>query len=275
MGDEENDEELPSISMNSSVRNSDVLSMPSAELLATQRAREEACEQELMTLRAHHDVAALTDSSGSEGEAALAAAVGALVMAGGASLSPGTSPLPGLLARLAPAHASALLQATPDTLETLTDEVCGAVESECLHSEQEVVFAGAWLCVRGAGAGRRIRRALHRLLESHAFHHLSETSFESLSRALLETREPSFLRAEMADVLSAAAGEGERIEKDGDEGEGMEIEREGQSSGGQRCATLILRLLADTVSQLLGHEAPQVSEDNAEESLNGDPAASH
>ncbi|XP_037295790.1 uncharacterized protein LOC119189632 [Manduca sexta] len=50
--------------------------MPAADELASQRERELLCEQELRALSASH--VARCDSSGSEGEAALAAAVQAL-----------------------------------------------------------------------------------------------------------------------------------------------------------------------------------------------------
>ncbi|KAL4704037.1 hypothetical protein ACJJTC_015193 [Scirpophaga incertulas] len=86
----------------------DMLSMPSAELLASQRAREAECERELRQLRerdAALEAAAGHESSGSEGEAALAAAVGALLV-----------------------------------------QVCTAVCAGVIEEESELVAAAVWLC---------------------------------------------------------------------------------------------------------------------------------
>lgn len=85
--------------------------MPSADELASQRARELACEEELMRLRERADAderdaaaarLAHSDSSGSEGEAALAAAVTALSVRARAARGPPAPPAARLWAALAP-----------------------------------------------------------------------------------------------------------------------------------------------------------------------------
>ncbi|CAH0597564.1 unnamed protein product [Chrysodeixis includens] len=89
MSDDEDCDDLPMIDVNSSVKDASSFEMPSADVVASQRAHELACEAELrdMRARAEHDERRLSvsrsprardRSSSGEDEAALAAAVRAL-----------------------------------------------------------------------------------------------------------------------------------------------------------------------------------------------------
>ncbi|CAH4035256.1 uncharacterized protein LOC123710743 isoform X1 [Pieris brassicae] len=85
MSDEDN-EDLPSILFNDYRKKSGDFSMPSADILASQRAREQECMQELQDLRSQFEkldykgqlVRQASNSSGSESEASLTTAVEAL-----------------------------------------------------------------------------------------------------------------------------------------------------------------------------------------------------
>ncbi|VVC88184.1 unnamed protein product, partial [Leptidea sinapis] len=85
-------DEFPPIIVNSTLRESVLqFSMPSAEVLASQRARDEECEEELRQLRLQYEKQEATvrlvgcDSSGSESEASLTAAVDALRVTSGST----------------------------------------------------------------------------------------------------------------------------------------------------------------------------------------------
>lgn len=96
--------------------------MPSAEAVAGRRARERACELQLQELRAHDAAGARADSSGSEGEASLAAAVRDLRVAAPPPRAPPPAPaaLLAALARALPPQPRRLLD-HPDTATRLPE----------------------------------------------------------------------------------------------------------------------------------------------------------
>lgn len=133
--------------------------MPTAEELASQRAREAECERELQALRASDTEVCLhtADSSGSEGEAALAAAVTALRVKAAARAGPPSlvDLLTPMLARLPQGYLpdallDTLREATPAALATLTQDVSKSkiiLSNKSPHPQPRVVLlAYSFLC---------------------------------------------------------------------------------------------------------------------------------
>ncbi|KAL0861191.1 hypothetical protein ABMA27_009672 [Loxostege sticticalis] len=208
MSDDEYDDELPPISVNTSFSrdSQELLRMPTAEELASQRAREAECERELQALRASDTEVCLhtADSSGSEGEAALAAAVTALRVKAAARAGP-----PSLVDLLTPMLAHTLREATPAALATLTQDVCEATVSAQVHSREEVAVAAVWLCAASVGASsrdlrRRSRRALHGLLGHGHFADPDGEASRALSAAVIGGNLGATTYLELADAVEAA-----------------------------------------------------------------------
>lgn len=121
--------------------------MPDAHILASQRAEEAAREDEIKRMRSEAstdnsqeaaiDVLRRTDSSGSEGEGALAATLNALQVAPAPTVHPTTHPATVLqdLADIMPSPAAnvlheismCLLNAKPQQLEVILDDVSNIV----------------------------------------------------------------------------------------------------------------------------------------------------
>ncbi|XP_060807032.1 uncharacterized protein LOC132903263 [Amyelois transitella] len=242
MEEDEYDDELPPIVVNSSSRDESVFAMPSAEVLASQRARAEECERELQQLRAQHDlqemeleagsaentpptVPSRSDSSGSEGETALASAVEALRVGGAAAGAAAAESRPALGAVLArvlqqlPDTARALCAAYSDALtagrdvDVLTDELLTGVGSWLgglageeggplseSPTDDEVVGVGAWLSALALGApAPRARRALHALLAAAA-----DRQVHKLACVLVPALEEARWRLDLVTALQAA-----------------------------------------------------------------------
>ncbi|XP_053619763.1 uncharacterized protein LOC128680560 isoform X2 [Plodia interpunctella] len=155
MEEEEYDDELPPISVNSSKQDEALFSMPSAEVVASQRARAEECERELQRLRELHErqdsalhagtgtpatniapiAASRSNSSGSEGETALVSAVEALRVSGAAP-APAPAPAAVAVSRLSPragalcrAYCAALAAVSGAAADVLTDEIITGIWS--------------------------------------------------------------------------------------------------------------------------------------------------
>ncbi|KAL0811615.1 hypothetical protein ABMA28_009987 [Loxostege sticticalis] len=192
--------------------------MPTAEELASQRAREAECERELQALRASDTEVCLhtADSSGSEGEAALAAAVTALRVKAAARAGPPSlvDLLTPMLARLPQGYLpdallDTLREATPAALATLTQDVCEATVSAQVHSREEVAVAAVWLCAASVGASsrdlrRRSRRALHGLLGHGHFADPDGEASRALSAAVIGGNLGATTYLELADAVEAA-----------------------------------------------------------------------
>ncbi|XP_037301088.1 uncharacterized protein LOC115453065 isoform X2 [Manduca sexta] len=174
--------------------------MPAADELASQRERELLCEQELRALSASH--VARCDSSGSEGEAALAAAVQALSVLA-APTPPAATPdalstrsvLSALLPHLPPAaflnkylHATdylddATLTALTDDKEEVSWSSCqevaelvsarsGALQPDARYAVVQLVGRRLAAAPRAPGAARaRLLRELERApAPAHRYH---------------------------------------------------------------------------------------------------------
>ncbi|CAG5017281.1 unnamed protein product [Parnassius apollo] len=243
MIEEEYDDELPPIIVNSRSNNSSEFTMPSADIIASQRAREEECERELRLLRELHacndqkpDIVTQvdtrmihSDSSGSEGEGALAAAVDALrVQPMNNTSLPVTVDLIDFISQLIEQlpeydtqflqdYLKVLQQGNPTITQHVTNEVLSGIEA-ALQSEQSVwagggvVCCGAWLCgasLRAASApaasprapALRTRRALHALLQ-----HATDQQVDELGRIMSVTLRTPQLLLELSDAVQGAPG---------------------------------------------------------------------
>ncbi|KAJ8715835.1 hypothetical protein PYW07_010317 [Mythimna separata] len=220
--DEDCDEDdLPSIIVNSSANNSSTFAMPSAEELAEQRAREREREQQLEQLRqrARDDerVAALrhSDSSGSEGELALAAAVTALSVRAPPPVPPARPAAAALWAALAPLlppPAAALqqwLSGPAPPLGRAVEALAGSLAAEAgAWPLDEVLCAGALLSVALLAHESRCRRAAaraaHALLDDHA----TSEQVSALSDVLLAALPAARVRLTLSDALRSGAAAG-------------------------------------------------------------------
>ncbi|XP_047035808.1 uncharacterized protein LOC124641685 [Helicoverpa zea] len=164
MNEEEDCDDLPLIKVNSSANDSGSFTMPSAEELASQRARELECERQLQELRERdaERPAALrhSDSSGSESELLAAAATALSLRA-----RPPPAAAPALWAALAPRLPPAARRLPARRLPRLAQALCAAPPAE------DVLSCAALLLVVAAAATReapRAARALHALLDDRA-----------------------------------------------------------------------------------------------------------
>ncbi|XP_068625692.1 uncharacterized protein [Battus philenor] len=239
---EDYDEELPPISVDAGAHKTTEFKMPSAEVLASQRAREEECERKLRSLQDPHvddeqQQAANGDSSGSEGESALVAAVDQLCMQPAQTSSHSAVDLVSIIRQLLKSlpesdsqflqdYLTVLQQGAPEVIQFANQELLAGIEV-ALQGERgawtagAVLCCGAWLCARccavgaasggsaaegvgtagGAGAsGLRLRRALHALLRLADDHQAEE-----LGRVLCAALRPPQL-LELCDVTAGAPG---------------------------------------------------------------------
>ncbi|XP_052749169.1 uncharacterized protein LOC113514388 [Galleria mellonella] len=239
--DDDYDDELPTIIVNASHQNEDQFIMPSAEVLASERAREEECEREIEQLRCEHEAAARlahSDSSSSESEV-LSAAVDALRVQ--AAQPPGlTRPCPArlladLLRHMRPEHTlfirdylEMIQQADPNIIDDITYDVTSSIlwslstagTEKGMWGEAETLGVGSWLCaacVWGAnphapppglqpphtprGTRARIRRALHCLLDVADTQHVRK-----LAHVMECTLTEPLMRLELAEAAGGAGG---------------------------------------------------------------------
>ncbi|CAH0597562.1 unnamed protein product [Chrysodeixis includens] len=223
MSDDEDCDDLPMIDVNSSVKDASSFEMPSADVVASQRAHELACEAELrdMRARAEHDERRLSvsrsprardRSSSGEDEAALAAAVRALdVLPRAAPPAPHT-----LCAALAPHLPSAaaplaarLQSASQDTAaELLLRAVTSVIRTFRGEpgdwEDDDVLSTGAVLAAAVLGRVPRARRALHALLDDRATDAQLKKLCGLLAAAFPEARE----RMQLSDALRSGGGRG-------------------------------------------------------------------
>ncbi|XP_059045541.1 uncharacterized protein LOC131841271 [Achroia grisella] len=164
--DDYDDDELPTIIVNGSLQQQSEFIMPSAEALASERAREKECEREIEQMRCEHEATARfahSDSSSSESEV-LSAAVEALqVQSTPPSLTrPDPSHLLGdLLQLMRPEHSlfirdylDMIQHADSVTIDHITYDatssilwsVSAAAMGAGTWGEAEIVGVGAWLC---------------------------------------------------------------------------------------------------------------------------------
>ncbi|CAB3232598.1 unnamed protein product [Arctia plantaginis] len=222
MSEDEDCDGLPSIFVNSSGYDAGAFSIPSADELASQREREVENERKLKELRerlANDDDVTLArhDSSSSESDAALAAAVTvmsvdcalAAVAAGPPRHAPRAADLLAALARGLPAAARPLLEDSNVALR-LPEVVASASALVAADDEpwtdDEVWALGALL----AGAAlahdpaprREALRALHTLLERRA----TAAQAHALGRMMLDALPAARTRLELSDALRAGGG---------------------------------------------------------------------
>ncbi|KAJ0170661.1 hypothetical protein K1T71_013433 [Dendrolimus kikuchii] len=183
MSDDDEFDELPPISVNS-LRDECMFAMPTAEELASQRAREERVERALRDGCAGAEGAPRGDSSESEGEEALAAAVDALLVEPGGSARRRLSArdlLAEMMAALPRPHPP-FLEEFHDTVSELQAPAARAMVYELAvsvgelvaleeepWSEEETTGVGLWLCAALAWSAPpvprlRVARALRTLL---------------------------------------------------------------------------------------------------------------
>ncbi|XP_041978093.1 uncharacterized protein LOC121732314 [Aricia agestis] len=188
MSDDEYDDELPPIDVNSSASKDNQYVMPSADVIASQRAYEEVCEQELHKMRSQYEcedvVTICHDSSGSEGEASLAAAVEALKVQNSQATSQldagqllqkfiasasdwDITFLQDYLDVLKNEDASTVRHVTDNIISSIEDVVKQSVRSGNTLNEQELQVVGLWLCAASLWNSPRVasaRRCLQVLL---------------------------------------------------------------------------------------------------------------
>ncbi|KAM3958668.1 uncharacterized protein ACR2FA_007307 [Aphomia sociella] len=233
MEDDDYEDELPNIIVNSSIHEKSQFVMPPAEVLASERAREEECEREIELLR-HEDERGAGGAGGAggggaagegeaEGDAQLAAAVRALRLPADAAAAPPPAArvLDRLLQHTPPEHAGLLRHyrdvvrhADAATAERviyhLTSCIARALcEARPAWGEADTRGAAAWLCVAcvcACGGRARTRRALHRLLDAAEHKHV-ESLARLMERALPEWR----ARAELADAARGAGAAGRAL----------------------------------------------------------------
>lgn len=198
--------------------------MPSAGEVASQRETERSCERELRLLRAQRGPAeggrgdgpvapARSDSSGSEGEAALAAAVTALRVAprpetpraacGAASFLAALPPLlpsaaagPALaLRRALPADARAARASLRRVVRGATAALAGA-DGRATWPDADVVGAGCALCAAVLAGAPGARAALRRLLDERA----APSAADELARLAADAAPEPRARLRLADA---------------------------------------------------------------------------
>lgn len=192
-----------------------MFAMPPAEEVAEQRAREQECERqlELLRQRARDDeqAAALrrSDSSGSEGELALAAAVTALSVRPGDAYDQPAAALWAALAPDLPPYDQLQWSAPAAQLQRAVLAVGAALAAECAAwPDGELLSAAALLTVavlaRESRSRRAAARALHALLEERA----TAAQVAVLSGAMLRWLPPARLRLRLSDALRSGGGGG-------------------------------------------------------------------
>ncbi|KAJ8709911.1 hypothetical protein PYW08_009915 [Mythimna loreyi] len=214
MSDEEDCDDLPSINVNTSANITSSFAMPSAEELAEQRARELERERQLEQLRqrARDDerVAELrhSDSSGSEGEQALAAAVTALSVRAERPPAPRPSAaaLWEALLPLLPPHAAAL-HAWPGApaVHALTAALAGAAGAWPLD---ELLCAAAVLSVALLAHESRCRRAASRAAHALLDDHATSDQVAVLTDMLLTALPSARTRLQLSDALRSGGAAG-------------------------------------------------------------------
>ncbi|CAH2058934.1 unnamed protein product, partial [Iphiclides podalirius] len=205
--------------------------MPPADVLASQRAREVECERELKLLRESHsseesgmqDVRFMrSDSSGSDGESSLAAAVDSLRVQHDSHPSPTTSVtliefisqllqhLPENGSQFLKDYLQVLHQGNQTTIKIVTCEMLEGIEAAVLNNQNvwdgpSIMCCSAWLCtvsvVGGNGLGLRLRRALHALLQ-----YATDEQVEALGRIMSETLCTPELLLELSDAVQGPLG---------------------------------------------------------------------